>query len=69
MLEDAMGFAMTLLLQAKTVRFSQSMESSSSLRLSQGMLLHSGLNFDQAGEGFGRAELGLPPKAFDPGAL
>ena len=33
------------------------------------MSVHPGLNFDQAGEAFGRAELGLPPKAFDPGAL
>lgn len=33
------------------------------------MSVHPVLNFDQAGEAFGRAELGLPPKSFDPFAL
>jgi hypothetical protein len=33
------------------------------------MSVHPVLNFDKAGEAFGRAELGLPPKAFDPFAL
>jgi 3-hydroxy-9,10-secoandrosta-1,3,5(10)-triene-9,17-dione monooxygenase len=33
------------------------------------MAAHIVLNFDQAGEAFGRAELGLPPKSFDPFAL
>jgi 3-hydroxy-9,10-secoandrosta-1,3,5(10)-triene-9,17-dione monooxygenase len=33
------------------------------------MSAHAALSFDRAGEAFGRAELGLPPKAFDPFAL
>jgi 3-hydroxy-9,10-secoandrosta-1,3,5(10)-triene-9,17-dione monooxygenase len=33
------------------------------------MSVHPVLNFDKAGEAFGRAELGLPPKSFDPFAL
>jgi 3-hydroxy-9,10-secoandrosta-1,3,5(10)-triene-9,17-dione monooxygenase len=33
------------------------------------MSVHAVLNFDQASEAFGRAELGLPPKSFDPFAL
>jgi 3-hydroxy-9,10-secoandrosta-1,3,5(10)-triene-9,17-dione monooxygenase len=33
------------------------------------MAAHAVLNLDQAGEAFGRAELGLPPKSFDPFAL
>jgi 3-hydroxy-9,10-secoandrosta-1,3,5(10)-triene-9,17-dione monooxygenase len=33
------------------------------------MAAHAVLNFDQSGEAFGRTELGLPPKSFDPFAL
>lgn len=33
------------------------------------MSVHPVLNFDKAGEAFGRAELGLPPKSLDPFAL
>lgn len=33
------------------------------------MSVHPVLSFDRAGEAFGRAELGLPPKSFDPFAL
>lgn len=33
------------------------------------MSVHPALSFDRAGEAFGRAELGLPPKSFDPFAL
>jgi hypothetical protein len=33
------------------------------------MEAHTGLNFDMAGEAFGRAELGLPPNPRDPFAL
>lgn len=33
------------------------------------MSVHPALSFDRAGEAFGRAELGLPPKSLDPFAL